>query len=94
MFENLRHGVDVPDNLFTVDFREVFKTLFPDAKKTSLAGYFEHVTGKDSIPDAHTALGDARALKVICDTVEEDLLWQEIEQHQESWDSVRKRCLK
>ena len=93
-FEMMRHGCPLPTSLYTVDFRVVFKTLFPDAPKTSLGGYYAHVTGKENIPDAHTALGDARALKVLCEAANQKELWDEIEKHKESWESVRKRCLR
>jgi len=95
MFENTRHGIEVPSQLYTVDLREVFKILYPSCTKTSLQGYFQHCCDRDEVPDAHTAVGDAKALFDLTTQVSnQEHLWKLIHEKKESWESVRKRCFK
>jgi len=93
-FENHRHGLFFPTNVFFVDFREVFPSFFPDiVGKKSLGAYHEHVLDKP-IPSAHTAVADAMAIGNILKTVDQPRLFKCIEAKMEAAEAVIKRCFK
>ena len=94
-FEHLRHGLELPNRLSFIDFRDVFKEIFPNVTTPkTLNAYYHNVTGED-IPDAHTAVGDCLAIAKILESVTDTTtLEQSMIKHKESVSSLTKRCLK
>ena len=92
-FEQQRWGHRCSRDLEFVDMMEVFRHFFPEVgKPRRLENYHKHVFDGLSIPSAHTALGDAMALRDIAATLDKDKLWAEVEKHKETLDGVCKRC--
>ena len=99
LFECQRHAVRLPRHLHFVDMRDVFKHFFPDLNTPPLDLNRYHRAAFDglSIVSAHTALGDAVALRDItaaaCPDDDDDAaLWRAVDAEKETLGGVAKRC--
>ena len=71
----------------------MFRDLFPGLESYKL-GTIYHSTFHEKIPDQHTAEGDCRAMQRLLGTASVKLVRDKLFKYRESWDSIKKRCMK
>ena len=94
IFEHSRHQLKLPRNLYHIDTLPLFKSMFIGLDSYSLSALYKYMFD-DKIKDAHTALGDVKAMLRLLEVglmVGEHVLEKWIKAHSESFDSVQKRC--
>ena len=95
-FENQRHRLEMPRNCYSLDSLSLFKIMYPKLPSYGLGAVYKAVFD-EPIKDAHTAVGDAQAIRELIEVgvlPEDGLLKKWIRKTAESFDSVAKRCLK
>lgn len=93
-FENQRHQVPLLRDLYHVDTLELFKAEFPNLASYSMESVHTHVFGQP-VPSAHNALDDCKGMANIIQKIQDKKKIEKwMREHRESFDSVRKRCLK
>ena len=90
-FEHYRHKLSIPVDLFHADTLDVFKKLFPGEASYALGKLYASKCGK-SLANAHTADADVEG---VCTLLRmRDGAREAIDECQESFSSIVKRCLK
>ena len=97
VFEHYRHHLQLPSHLYHADTIPFFK-LSLKLDSYSLNNIYKHVFGH-RVPNAHTALGDVKAMAKLFEWVvvtqdEGEIVHTWCHRHQESFDVIEKRCLR
>jgi len=92
-FEHARHRLVMPNNWCFTDSLQIFRDLYPDYKSYKLGKLYSGEFGEE-IPDAHTALADAEAIRRLCTKHDPKMVTDKILKFKESRDAVAKRCTK